>query len=167
MEQRHSVKQMQSRISGLVWDRSNHAASPSMASCHTMLQSGCGQMGRCCPLSMHSQEGQVSEAANPQSFIILFMPQKPLMCLVAQSQKSGGYPLRASPLAAQSMWSKSADSSFGGQPGFSLARWSWRDRLNMWWRIASAGLDVVLVSATQHCHPSCDVMAGHGGRLGR
>ena len=106
------------RISGLVWDRSNHAASPLMASCHTTLQSGCRQMGTCCALSVHSQEGQVSEAAKPQSFIILFTPQKPLMCLVAQSQKSGGYPLRASPLAAQSMWSKSADSSFGGQPFF-------------------------------------------------
>ena len=167
MEWRCSVEQMQSRISGLVWDRSNHAASPLMASCHTTSQSGCGQMGTCCALSMHSQEGQVSEAAKPQSFIILFTPQKPLMCLVAQSQKSGGYPLRASPLATQSTWSKSADSSFGGRPGFSLARWSWRDRLNMWWQIASAGSNVVLVSATQHRHPSWDMMAGHGGRLGR
>ena len=122
MERRHSVEQMQSHISGSVWDRSNHTASPSMASCHTTLQSGCGQMGTCCALSSHSQEGQVLEAARPQSFIILFMPQKLLMCLVAQSQKSSGYPLRASPLAAQSMWLKSADSSFGGQPGFSLAR---------------------------------------------
>ena len=55
MEQRHSVEQMQSRISGSVWDRSNHAASPLMASCHTTSQSGCGQMGTCCALSMHSQ----------------------------------------------------------------------------------------------------------------
>ena len=167
MERRRSVEQMQSRISGSMWDRSNHAASPSIASCHTMLQSGCGQTGTCCALSVHSQEGQVSEAAKPQSFIILFMPQKLLMCLVAQSWKSGGYPLRASPLAAQSTWLKSADSSFGGRPGFSLARWSRRDRLNMWWQIASAGSDVILVSATQHCHPSWDVTAGHGGRLGR
>ena len=95
MEWRHSVEQMQSHISGSVWDRSNHTASPSMASCHTTSRSGCGQMGTCCALSMHSQERQVSEAAKPQSFIILFMPQKPLMCLVAQSRKSGGYPLRA------------------------------------------------------------------------
>ena len=167
MEWRHSVKQMQSHISGSVWDRSNHAASPSIASCHTTSQSGCGQMGTCCALSVHSQEGQVSEAAKPQSFIILFMPQKPLMCLVAQSWKSSGYPLRALPLAAQSTWLKSVDSSFGGQPGFSLARWSWRDRLNMWWQIASAGSDVVLVSATQHHHPSWDVTAGHAGRSGR
>ena len=93
--------------------------------------------------------------------------KKLLMCLVAQSWKSSGYPLRASPLATQPTWSKSVDSSFGGRPGFSLARWLWRDRLNMWWRIASAGSDVILVSTTQHCHPSWDVMAGHGGRLGR
>ena len=167
MEWRHSVKKMQSHISGSVWDRSNHAASPSMASCHTMSQSGCGQMGTCCALSVDSQEGQVLEAAKPQSFIILFTPQKLLMCLVAQSQKSGGYPLRASPLATQSTWLKSADSSFGGRPGFSLARWSQRDRLNMWWRIASAGSDVILVSATQHHHPSWDMTVGHGGRSGR
>ena len=151
MERRHSVEQMQSLISGLVWDRSNHAASPSMTSCHTMLWSGCRQTGTCCALSMHSQEGQVSESAKPQSFIILFTPQNPLMCFEAQSWNSGGYRQRVSPLAT---WSKSAAGSFGGLSGFSLARCLWRAWLNTWWQMASAGSDVILISAIQHCHPS-------------
>ena len=81
---------------------------------------GVGRWGHVVLFPCIHKRGRYLEAAKPQSFIILFMPQKPLMCLVAQSWKSGGYPLRASPLAAQSTWSKSVDSSFGGRPGFCL-----------------------------------------------